>query len=393
MAWTPEVQVDYETGEINSLPGNAHVHSIGPDEQAYVYTEQARNVPGQFPADQAVPTFEGKNAPVYTDSEMVPVCPQAPQPSTPQLFSQGSLGGEIYYPEHYPDPTPQPSTSQTFGQSSLGGEIYYPEYYPEAVRQPPPCQPFAQSSLGGEIYAPEFYTHTAPPSRSQPNPEPIWGRETYPREYYSAEPQHSTSQQLYAKPTMGGQIYSTGHHPLESRYYENGDIYSTGNHPLESQYYEQWTDPVPPPNSYYYRGSREPQTSRNVEAWARVHEVYGTAIGIILKCLQLQDYPQPTEIQWLRDLGLTYTLAPHILQEHYYGNPSFYEIGEAVFTRKPRDLKECIRTGVESCSWPGNTDFSELRNAFEAIRRKGLDLLDRYRNTFDDEFRRLRHWR
>jgi hypothetical protein len=376
MAWTPEVQVDYETGEINSLPGNAHVHSIGPDEQTYVYTEQIRNAPGQLPADQAVPTFEKQVAPVYMDPEIMAFYPPAPQPSTPQHFAQSTLGGEIYYPEYYPDPTPQPSISQPFAQSSMGGEIYHPEYYLDPMLQPSTSQTFAQSSFGGGIYAPEFYSQAAQPSTSQPNPGPTWGWQMYPQEYYSAEPQHSTSQQLYAEPTM------------------DGEIYSTGNHPLESQYYEQWMDPVPPPHSYYpHRGSRDPQPSHSVQAWARVHAVYGTAIGIILKCLQLQAYPQPTEIQWLRNLGLPHTLAPHILQEHYYGNPAFYQIGEAVLTRKPRDLKDCIRTGVESALWPGDTDFSELRNTFESIRRKGLELLDRYRNTFDDEFRRRRQWR
>jgi hypothetical protein len=90
----------------------------GPGGPAYVFTEQARNVPGQWPSVQEVSTFEEQVAPV-----------QAVMPF--HLRHQ---------PENYPDPTPQPSTSQQFPQAST-------------------YRPFIQS-LRGEVYTPELYSKT-----------------------------------------------------------------------------------------------------------------------------------------------------------------------------------------------------------------------------------------
>ena len=49
-AWTPEVRINHETGEMNSVPGRAKVYSNGyPDGPLYVYNATARNVPNDLP--------------------------------------------------------------------------------------------------------------------------------------------------------------------------------------------------------------------------------------------------------------------------------------------------------------------------------------------------------
>jgi len=128
---------------------------------------------------------------------------------------------------------------------------------------------------------------------------------------------------------------------------------------------------------------------RETQAWPRVYEVYGTAIGIILKSMCFKEPPDvPGNLRsWLLDLGLPLDRTQMILEDHYSRNPNFYEMGHHVCRRRPRELKERLRTGVEAASWPGNTDFSELRATFELLRRKALELLEQYRDFFDDEYR------
>ena len=148
------------------------------------------------------------------------------------------------------------------------------------------------------------------------------------------------------------------------------------------QHHQLWASP-PQLCSSTYRLIRETQ------AWPRVYEVYGTAIGIVLKSMYFKQPPDiPANVHsWLLELGLPLDKTQMILEDHYCRNPNFYEIGHCVCQRRPRELKELLRTGVEAASWPGNTDFSELRASFELLRRKALELLEQYRDIFDNEYR------
>ena len=115
---------------------------------------------------------------------------------------------------------------------------------------------------------------------------------------------------------------------------------------------------------------------KETQAWPRVYEVYGTAIGIVLKSMYFKQPPNiPGNVHsWLLELGLPLDKTKMILEDHYCRNPNFYKIGYCVCQRRPRELKQRLRTGVEAASWPGGTDFSELRVTFELLRRKVLEL-------------------
>ena len=54
--------------------------------------------------------------------------------------------------------------------------------------------------------------------------------------------------------------------------------------------------------------------------------------------------------------------------------------------RKRRELKEKINKGVEAGKWPGDTDFSELRNTCEILRKRALEFLERWGDLFEMEW-------
>lgn len=160
------------------------------------------------------------------------------------------------------------------------------------------------------------------------------------------------------------------------------DMCPAGTH-HQPQNHQPWTYRSQTYNPSNYRIAGESY------AWLRVYEVYGTAIGIILKSMYLQTPPKipGDELSWLLQLGLPLERTQFILEMHYYRNPNFYDVGNRLYRHRPRELKDRLRTGVEASSWPGNTDFSELRATFEILRRKALELLERYRDVFDQEYR------
>ena len=136
--------------------------------------------------------------------------------------------------------------------------------------------------------------------------------------------------------------------------------------------------------------------------WPLVYEIYGTAIGIILKCMSkeitIQGVPTTDVFRqdiWLQEQGLPYPTTRWILDRYYYQDAFFYQVGERVTlgVRKRRELKDKIKVGVEASMWPGDTDFSELRNACEMLRRKALEFLGKWGDLFEKEWFALRQKR
>ena len=139
--------------------------------------------------------------------------------------------------------------------------------------------------------------------------------------------------------------------------------------------------------------------------WPQVYEIYGTAIGIILKCMHkeitIMQGPEASmnvflQDQWFRQKDLPYPTIRLILDLYYFQNPSFYQFGELVSSkgvRKRKDLKDKIKVGVDAGMWPGDTDFSELRNACEILRKKALALLEKWGEVFEQECAMLRQKR
>ena len=136
--------------------------------------------------------------------------------------------------------------------------------------------------------------------------------------------------------------------------------------------------------------------------WPLVYEIYGTAIGIILKCMSkeitIQGIPT-TDVfrqdKWLQEQGLPYPTTRWILDRYYYQDTFFHQVGERVTlgARKRRELKDKIKVGVEARMWPGDTDFSELRNTCEILRRKALEFLERWGDLFEKEWVAMRQRR
>ena len=136
--------------------------------------------------------------------------------------------------------------------------------------------------------------------------------------------------------------------------------------------------------------------------WPLVYEIYGTAIGIVLKCMTKEIITiqgNPTDVfqqdKWLKEEGLPYPTTRWILDRYYYQNTFFHQVGERVTlgVRKRRELKDKIKVGVEASMWPGDTDFSELRNACEMLRRKALEFLERWGDLFEKEWAAMRQRR
>ena len=141
-----------------------------------------------------------------------------------------------------------------------------------------------------------------------------------------------------------------------------------------------------------------PRYMDNEHNWPLIFEIYGTAIGIIMKCMcreiDIQGCPSDLfrQDKWLQEQGLPYPATRWILDRYYFPNPFFSQVGDRVIVgvRKRRELKEKIKVGVEAGMWPGDTDFSELRNACETLRRKALELLERWGDLFENVSRQRR---
>jgi len=52
-------------------------------------------------------------------------------------------------------------------------------------------------------------------------------------------------------------------------------------------------------------------------------------------------------------------------------------------TTKISDLRRTLKRYVRSKDWPGDVDFSELRPAFERLRSKAIELLEKRENVHD----------
>lgn len=151
--------------------------------------------------------------------------------------------------------------------------------------------------------------------------------------------------------------------------------------------------PFSPPHIYAF------QYGPNEHNWPLIHEIYGTAIGIILKCMDREiDCERLNSLyqdEWLQSQGLPIPATRWILEGYYFGQPLFVAAGDRVFNAvmRRRELKEKIRLGVDSSQWPGDTDFCELRNACESIRRKALEFLERWGDLFEQEWIAVRRSR
>lgn len=156
-------------------------------------------------------------------------------------------------------------------------------------------------------------------------------------------------------------------------------------------------------NFYYYPTQIHiPRHQENEYNWPLVYEIYGTSIGIILKCMftELSKKAHNTtdlfgQDKWLQEQGLPYPATRWILDRYYYPQQFFHQVGERVQigVHKRRELKDRIKVGLDSGLWPGDTDFSELRNSCEIIRRKALEFLEKWGDIFEKEWATLRQRR
>jgi hypothetical protein len=122
--------------------------------------------------------------------------------------------------------------------------------------------------------------------------------------------------------------------------------------------------------------------------WRRVWEVYGTSIGILLTSMMIMnlntsDYAEKD--RWLTQRGLSDTTR-QIFHGRFRVPPQLSGMMQmnVPAPRKRKDLKDAIKAPVEPSSWPGTTDFSELRVHFESIRKKALELLELLREGFNN---------
>jgi hypothetical protein len=116
---------------------------------------------------------------------------------------------------------------------------------------------------------------------------------------------------------------------------------------------------------------RESTNRDNQESWPDVYEIYGTAIGIVLRCMDrdIGNTPHPLQREhWFRQQGLP---SCRQILEYYDNIPQF----QKTCTAKRRQMKNIIKVGVDSMIWPGDTKFSEMRDTCENIRKKALQLL------------------
>jgi hypothetical protein len=241
-------------------------------------------------------------------------------------------------------------------------------------------------------------------------PLPLWTPECHP------DPETG---EMHSIPGTS-QIYSNGHAYPATQLYVDTQVARNmpANRPL-------WDPNEVPPQQRQRQRQPSPQQEMNVRQfidfeessyipqfttryrdneynWPLVYEIYGTAIGIILKCMAkeitIQGIPT-TDVfcqdKWLQEQGLPYPTTRWILDRYYYQDTFFYQVGERVTlgVRKRRELKDKIKVGVEAGMWPGDTDFSELRNTCEILRRKALEFLERWGDLFEKEWVAMRQRR
>jgi hypothetical protein len=120
--------------------------------------------------------------------------------------------------------------------------------------------------------------------------------------------------------------------------------------------------------------------------WRRVQEIYGTSFGILLTSMMIMnvdisDYE--AKDRWLTDHGLS-DFTRQVFHGQFYVPPQLSGMMHmnVPSPRKRKELKDAIKVAVEPSSWPGTTDFSELRTHFESIRKKALELLEELRDDF-----------
>lgn len=236
-------------------------------------------------------------------------------------------------------------------------------------------------------------------------PLPLWTPECHP------DPETG---EMHSIPGAA-QIYSNGHAYPTTQLYVDTQV--ARNMPANRHLWDpNEVQPQPQPSPQQEMKARQftdfeessyiPQcTNRyrdNEYNWPLVYEIYGTAIGIILKCMlkeiTIQGIPT-TDVfrqdKWLQEQGLPYPTTRWILDRYYYQDTFFHQVGERVSlgARKRRELKDKIKVGVEAGMWPGDTDFSELRNTCEILRKKALEFLERWGDLFEKEWVAMRQRR
>jgi hypothetical protein len=264
-------------------------------------------------------------------------------------------------------------------------------------------------------YQPEFKPHKTKLNRRVPQnttkdrpqnraPLPLWTPELYP------DPETGEMNSIPG----AAQVYSNGHTYPNTQIYVDTQV--ARNMPSDRQ---RW-DPnelspsdlkleTIPKSVDFEQSNLSPiqwHSTRYMENeynWPLVYEIYGTSIGIILKCmsndLTTQGYHYSTDLfrqdKWLQEQGLPYPTTRWILDRYYFAIPFFHQVGERVQigVRKRRELKEKIKVGLDAGMWPGDTDFSELRNSCEIIRRKALEFLESWGGIFEKEWAALRQRR
>jgi len=275
---------------------------------------------------------------------------------------------------------------------------------------------------GQKQYQPDFKLHETKPTneRAPQNnikkhiqntaPFPLWTPECH------SDPETGETHSIPGT----SQVYSNGHaYPATQLYVDtqvarnmpaNRPLWDPNEVPSQQPQPQPQISPQQEMNVRQFTGFEEssyiPQfTTRyrdNEHNWPLVYEIYGTAIGIILKCMSkeitIQGIPT-TDVfrqdKWLQEQGLPYPTTRWILDRYYYQDTFFYQAGERVTlgVRKRRELKDKIKVGVEAGMWPGDTDFSELRNTCEILRRKALEFLEKWGDLFEKEWVAMRQRR
>jgi hypothetical protein len=115
------------------------------------------------------------------------------------------------------------------------------------------------------------------------------------------------------------------------------------------------------------------------DEWSQVFRIYGTAIGILWKCGNSQsDEISQSFNSWIDSQSPK--IHSLLSQRNLHVRPEVYHVAQTTvgYPNKRKDLKEAIRMAVVARNWPGDSDFSELRVHLEEIRKKALEMLDRF---------------
>lgn len=298
-----------------------------------------------------------------------------------------------------------PRNYATFNTNNTSAGYSYYQSFPQKEQKQ--CQPGfkSQGTKPTNEGAPH---HNTKKQIQNAAPLPLWTPECHP------DPETG---EMYSIPGTS-QVYSNGHAYPATQLYVDTQV--ARNMPANRPLWDP-NETAPPPQQQQLSPQQEmnarsftdfgessyiPQfTTRfrdNEYNWPLVYEIYGTAIGIILKCMAKEITTQgiPTtdvfrQDKWLQEQGLPYPTTRWILDRYYYQDTFFYQVGERVTlgVRKRRELKDKIKVGVEAGMWPGDTDFSELRNTCEILRRKALEFLERWGELFEKEWVAMRQRR